>query len=151
MAISSDQGASLPKSSDDDEDTLAAEPVSSPPHSPLHDQFAELYQTPTIDGMRDLGARGLEFERFVKYVLDHAGYQAKHTGPFFKGGVDVELLERVDHGKARFLGGVECKRYNRQQPVGRDPVQKLAGARVLKRSLPGYLITTSTFTKPARE
>ncbi len=151
MAVSSDQGATLPLSTGDDEDALATETVSSPPPSSPHDQFAELYQKPTIEGMRHLGARGLEFERFIKYVLDHAGYQAKHTGPVFKGGVDVELLERVDHGKARRLGGVECKRYNRQQPVGRDPVQKLAGARALKGGLPGYLITTSTFTKPARE
>jgi chromosome partitioning protein len=151
MATSSDQGASLSMSSDDDEDALAIETVSPPPPSSPQDQFAELYQTPSIEGMRHLGVRGLEFERFMKYVLDHAGYQAKHTGPVFKGGVDVELLERVDHGKARRLGGVECKRYNRQQPVGRDPVQKLVGARALKGGLPGYLITTSTFTKPARE
>lgn len=141
----------MPMSSDDDEEALVSETESLPPPISPQDPFAQLYQTPTIDGMRRLGARGLEFERFVKYVLDYAGYQAKHTGPVFRGGVDVELLERVDHGRARRLGGVECKRYNRQLPVGRDPVQKLAGARALRGGLPGYLITTSTFTKPARE
>lgn len=145
MDVSSDQGTLLPPSPNDDAEPhgiRSERPTVSP-----HDQFTALYQTPTVEGMRHLSSG--DFERFVQYVLDHAGYRAKHTGPLFRGGVDVELQERVAYGKARRLGGIECKRYNGQQPVGKDPVQKLAGARALKGGLPGYLITTSTFTKPA--
>jgi chromosome partitioning protein len=147
MAVSPDPGASLPPSPQDDDEESAVElepPIVSP-----QNQFAILYQKPTIEAMRHLNPA--EFERFVKHVLDRAGYQAKHTGPIFRRGVDVELQERVDHGRPRRLGGVECKRYNRPQPVGRQPVQTLAGARALRGGLPGYLVTTSTFTKPARE
>ncbi len=109
--------------------------------------FVALYSDPSVGRMRKLTSG--EFEKFVQFVLDHAGYRAKHTGPFFGRGVDIELQEKVDSGKPRRLGGVECKKYNGKLPVGKDPVQKLAGAKAIKGGVPGYLITTSTFTEPA--
>jgi chromosome partitioning protein len=148
MVASSDQGVPLPPSPNNDDDDSSAFSSLSPTVSP-QDPFATLYQTPTIEGMRQLSPA--DFERFITYVLDHAGYHAKHTGPVFRRGVDVELQERVTQGRPRRLGGVECKRYNRPQPVGRHPVQTLAGARALRGGLPGYLITTSTFTRPAQD
>lgn len=112
------------------------------------DPFEQLYRTPDIPEMRKLTPAN--FERFVAHVLSHAGYRVRHTGPFFTRGVDLELHPNQD-GNRRKLGGVECKRYNRKQPVGREPVQTLAGAAATRGGLPGYLITTSTFTEPAKE
>ena len=126
------------------------EPVEVSPPAPLPNTqniYEALYHFPTIAGMQKL--KPAEFEKFVQFVLDHAGYRAKHTGPFFAGGVDIELLERVSSGQPHRLGGVECKKYNGKLAVGKDPVQKLAGAKAIKRGLQGYLITTSTFTHPA--
>lgn len=110
--------------------------------------FEQLYRKPDLLAMRKLSPAN--FERFVAHVLSHAGYHVKHTGPFFRRGVDLELLPNGEVSRKR-LGGVECKRYNGNQLVGRDPVQTLAGAAALKTNLPGYLITTSGFTEPAQE
>ncbi|MGZ3665604.1 MAG: AAA family ATPase [Ktedonobacterales bacterium] len=112
------------------------------------DPFEQLYRQPELQAMRKLSPAN--FERFVAHVLSHAGYRVTHTGPFFRRGVDLELLPNEEVSRKR-LGGVECKRYNGNQLVGRDPVQKLAGAAALKTNLPGYLITTSGFTEPAQE
>ncbi len=130
-----------------DDETPVPVPATAPPLST--NSLEALFRTPSIDGMRKLSSG--DFEKFVRFVLDHAGYRAKHTGPVFRGGVDIELQERVTSGRARRLGGVECKRYNGRLAVGKDPVQKLAGAKAIKGGLPGYLITTSTFTEPARQ
>jgi chromosome partitioning protein len=123
-------------------------PKQEEPTAPTTDPFEKLYRKPDIPEMRKLTPTN--FERFVAQVLSHAGYQVRHTGRLFRRGVDLELLPNQD-GTRRKLGGVECKRYNRKLPVGRDPVQKLAGAAATRGGLPGYLITTSTFTEPAKE
>jgi hypothetical protein len=87
------------------------------------DPLEVLYRAPSLEKMGRLSPAN--FERFVAHVLSHAGYRVKHTGPFFRRGVDLELLPLDGAGRKR-LGGVECKRYNGNLPVGRDPVQKLA-------------------------
>lgn len=112
------------------------------------DPLERLYRRPALASMGELSPSN--FERFVALALRHAGYRVKHTGPVFKRGVDLELMP-VEEGARKRLGGVECKRYAPGQLVGRDPVQTLAGAAALKGGLPGFLITTSGFTEPAKD
>lgn len=118
-----------------------------PTNTQTLDPLQLLYEQPDLAAMRKLSPT--HFERFVAHVLTHAGYRVRHTGKIFRRGVDLELLPNEEVSRRR-LGGVECKRYNGHQLVGRDPVQKLAGAAALKTNLPGYLVTTSGFTEPAQ-
>ena len=97
------------------------------------DPFEALYRHPTIPSMRELSPVNLE--RFVKHVLTHAGYDVRHTGPFFRRGVDLELHTNQGTPKRR-LGGVECKKYNRKLPVGREPVQTFGRSRGLEGGIP---------------
>src|SRR5262249_23261037 len=132
----------------DDLDDVAIEPEIEGDTDQQLDFFEKLFREPSIADMH-AGLTPSRFEKFVARVLTHAGYRVKHTGPIFRRGVDLELLPKQDADNRR-LGGVECKRYNRTLPVGRDPVQTLAGAAALENGrLPGYLITTSTFTDHA--
>lgn len=132
----------------DDADGIAFEPEVEGETDQQLDFFEKLFREPIVEEMQ-AGLTPTRFEKFVARVLTHAGYRVKHTGPFFRRGVDLELFPKQDMDASR-LGGVECKRYNRTQPVGRDPVQTLAGAAALDNGKrPGYLITTSTFTEHA--
>ena len=110
-------------------------------------KFAGLFKNPTVEQMYALSAR--DFERFVAYVLRRAGYEVKEVGPHFIHGVDLEM--RVP-GKARIVGGVECKRFGPDNLVKASVVMGVKGAPAV--SHPGakpFVITTSDFTDAAHD
>jgi restriction endonuclease Mrr len=90
-----------------------------------------------------------EFEHFVAYVLRRAGYEVKEVGPHWLRGLDLEM--RLP-GKTRIFGGVECKRFQKDQLVSAPIVRGVRGAPAVGR--PGakpFVITTSDFNEAAHQ
>jgi chromosome partitioning protein len=111
----------------------------------LYDQFEAIYAKPSVSKMTDLSPKS--FERFVAFVLTKAGYQTKDVAIKILKGVDIEIS--VAGPNPRRIGGVEVKRYQSNGPIDAKVVQKLMGAPILRGNNKGFLVTTSTFTKPA--
>src|SRR5262245_26465741 len=88
----------------------------------------ELFNHPTVEDIYMLSPT--EFEHFVAYVLRRAGYDAKVVGPHFLRGVDIEI--RLP-GRARIIGGVECKRFASDQLVKARVVSGARGAQAVAR------------------
>ena len=86
----------------------------------------------------------------MEYVFTCAGYAVKNVsgnkwpnGP----GVDLELYSDKVGGKRVAL--VEVRRYSPHNPVDADQAHVLAN-KLNNEKVPGYLVTTSDFTAPAR-
>src|SRR6476469_1103495 len=92
---------------------MSAEPV----------RFADLFRNPSIDAMYALSPK--DFEHFIAYVLQRAGYTVKEVGPHFLRGLDLEM--RLP-GKSTIFGGVECKRFASNQLVTAPIVRGVRGA-----------------------
>lgn len=110
--------------------------------------LAELLHCGRVRRMKHIGevleASPTDFERLCRELFLAKGYAATRTGGSGDGGVD--LLCRKD----REVVVVQCKRY-RDRPVGVNLVRELLGAMTAQRADYGYLITTSRFTRDARD
>lgn len=95
-----------------------------------------------------------EFEHLVVSLLEKMGYggQVKDAGTVTQasndGGIDGIIKEDV-LGLGRIH--IQAKRYSRENTVGREEVQKFVGALAVAQSNKGIFITTSSYTKGARE
>lgn len=84
------------------------------------------------------------FEHLCKTLFANQGYKVRHVGEQSDGGVDLLV------SKDGVRSVVQCKRYSRS-PVGRPVLQQLYGTFEDERAKHGFLITTSYFSRPARE
>jgi restriction system protein len=95
-----------------------------------------------------------EFEHLVVKLLEKMGYggQVKDAGSVTQasndGGIDGIIKEDV-LGLGRIH--IQAKRYSRENTVGREEVQKFVGALAVAQSNKGIFITTSSYSKGARE
>jgi len=89
-----------------------------------------------------------EFEELVCEILDKNGLTVKLTKQTHDGGKDIIVCENRLIGN--YLIYVECKKYSKNRPVGRDAVQQLYGTVVLDRATAGLLVTSSYFSKEAK-
>jgi SNF2 family DNA or RNA helicase len=90
---------------------------------------------------------GIEFEEYVKKLLEGKGWKVEATPPTRDGGVDL-IARRYDEMGLESLLYVQCK--NHAYPVGVDVVRELNG--VLPRQSPGtrgVLVCPSGFTADA--
>ncbi len=95
---------------------------------------------------RLLGLSPREFEHATAQLFRvRFGWDAVTTSFVADGGWDVEL--RAPEG--RML--VECKQYAPGTSVGRPVLQKLHSAIITERAAGGALVTTSSFSEPARQ
>jgi restriction system protein len=86
-----------------------------------------------------------EFEALVGEGFRHRGFQVTPRGGAGPdGGVDLVLAR----GHERFL--VQCKQWRAQQ-VGVSVVRELYGVMAAERVAGGYVVTSGTFTKDAKE
>lgn len=85
------------------------------------------------------------FELFCRDLLEDHGFQAIATKATGDQGVDVEL--RAKDGER---GIAQCKQW-RDTKVGRPTIQQLYGEMISRGAPFGYVITTSGFTREARE
>ena len=85
------------------------------------------------------------FEYFCADLFRAAGYDAMVTSPTDDGGYDIVLSKENE----RTL--VECKCYAKNNYIGRPALQKLAGANVVVKAEHMIFVTTSSFSKEAKE
>jgi restriction system protein len=86
-----------------------------------------------------------DFERLVGEGFRHRGFQVtERSGAGPDGGVDLALAR----GHERFL--VQCKQW-RAQSVGVSVIRELYGVMAAERAAAGYVVTSGTFTRDAKE
>lgn len=86
------------------------------------------------------------FEEFVGFLFQQGGYSVKVVGQTGDQGIDIEMHHNTLHGPVRVV--VQCKRY--QGTVGQPIVREFYGS-FAEHAAEGYLVTTGTFTTPAKE
>lgn len=80
-------------------------------------------------------------------ILHNFGYTVEFTRQTADGGRDIIAIL---HSQSRFRCLIECKRYSESNKVGITAVQRLHGVVQSENANKGLLVTTSSFTKPAR-
>ena len=90
-----------------------------------------------------------KFEELVAQILGGRGYDITLTPPSKDGGFDMFAARKDDLGSFLYL--VECKRYTPPQKVGVSVVRALHGVVQQRQANAGIVITSSFFTKGARE
>ena len=120
------------------------------PDSEKLKMFESISRFPDLDKLLALSFQ--DFEWFVGHVFNSAGYNVKHTGSqhFPEGtGVDFDLYE--DANSAAPIARIEVRRYAPRHSLGVDAVMSFIGKLHLAQAIPGFMVTTSGFTKPAKE
>jgi len=95
----------------------------------------------TLEQLNAMSSR--EFERFVARLFEKMGYTINITAASADEGVDI-FLERGDRRAI-----VQCKKY--KGTVGQPIVRDFYGTMVHSRVEQGYIITTGTFSLPAKQ
>jgi len=90
-----------------------------------------------------------DFEQLIAELLRRDGMNVQLTGRGRDGGRDV--LTWPSSAPSRALWLVECKRYAAPRKVDVRLVRALYGVLEAERATMGMLVTTSDFTRPARE
>ncbi len=109
-------------------------------------KLQHVFEQPSKEAM--LALDWSEFEDFVKLVFECAGYAVEKVSPRPKNNVDLVL--HAGHIGGRVVARVEVRRYQTANII-RARVHQFYGALVQKGNAPGYIVTTSDFTKPAYE
>ena len=109
-------------------------------------KLAEVFERPSKEAM--LALDWSEFEDFVALVFESAGFAVEKVSPRPKNNVDLVLHEGTLTG--RIVARIEVRRYSTAHII-RARVHQFYGALVQKGTAPGYIVTTSDFTKPAYE
>jgi len=99
------------------------------------------------DEMYSLTSR--QFEELVAGLFERQGYEVTLTPASKDGGKDIYVAKRDPLGALMYL--VECKRFARDRPVGVGLIRQLYGVVEQEDATGGILVTTSFFTKGARE
>lgn len=90
-----------------------------------------------------------EFEEFVCELLDKQGYSVKLTKQTRDGGKDIIVIQKSILGE--FCIYVECKKYDESRPISVGLVRELYGTVMVDNATAGMIITTSYFSKDAKE
>lgn len=88
------------------------------------------------------------FEELVAHIFCDLGYETRLTQQTRDGGHDIVLLEREGPGDQII---VECKRYKANNHVSISIARQLLGVQVQMKAKRSIIVTTSKFTKPAKE
>lgn len=94
-----------------------------------------------------LGPR--KFEELIAKLFADQGYEVSLTPATRDGGYD--LLAKISDGITSMLVLAECKRYQKENKVGVEIVRGLYGVTEAHRANQGLIITSSYFTKDAKE
>lgn len=90
-----------------------------------------------------------KFEELVAKLFSDRGYEVVLTPATRDGGYD--LLAKLNDGITSTVVLAECKRYRQENKVGVEIVRGLYGVTEAHRANQGLIITSSYFTKDARE
>ena len=86
----------------------------------------------------------LEFEHEVRHLVEAFGYEAETTTPSHDFGVDVFARNHHHHVV------IQCKLYGKSK-IGGPTIMNLLGSRHYHKATDAICITTSSFTKQAKE
>lgn len=90
-----------------------------------------------------------EFEELVAEVFSQQGYRVKLTPTTRDGGCDVIATRDINGIPYMIL--IECKKYNPDHRVGVQLVRSLLGVQSDRKANKAILVTSSLFTRDARE
>lgn len=90
-----------------------------------------------------------EFEELVAELFRQQGFNIELTPETRDGGCDVIATKNI--GGLPFMLLIECKKYAFEHPVGVTLIRSLLGVQGDRKANKAVLVTTSKFTKPARE
>lgn len=92
----------------------------------------------------------LDFEALVAFLLDSLGYEARTWQEVGDHGIDIVVRGRDPLGMES-IGLVECKKYRSDRPVGVEVLRALYAVSEYRRANWAAVITSSRFTRAARE
>ncbi|TFZ40197.1 restriction endonuclease [Soehngenia longivitae] len=90
-----------------------------------------------------------EFEEFVAELFRQQGFDVALTPETRDGGCDIIATKNI--GGLPFMLLIECKKHAKRNPVGVSLVRSLLGVQADRKANKAVLVTTSSFTKPARQ
>jgi len=90
-----------------------------------------------------------KFEELVASILEDLGLNVKLTQATRDGGSDI--IAEFKNAITSFLILVECKKYSPENKVGVGIIREVAGVHSFKQPSKSIIVTTSTFTKDARD
>lgn len=90
-----------------------------------------------------------EFEEMVCELLDKQGYKVKLTKQTRDGGKDIIVVQKSFLGE--FCIYVECKKYDISRPISVGLIRELYGTVMVDNATAGMIVTTSHFTRDAKE
>lgn len=90
-----------------------------------------------------------KFEELIAEIIRSKGFDVTLTTKTRDGGKDIIALYKNPFGNQMFI--VECKKYANNKKVGVELVRGLYGVKVAEKYNQAILVTTSTFTKDAKE
>lgn len=105
----------------------------------------ELNKNPT--DLYKLSSR--KFEELIAEIFIRKGYNVELTPATRDGGKDIFVAKKNDLGS--FLYIVECKKYKPTHKVGVNVLRDLYGVLSKERATYGIAVTTSYFSKPAKD
>jgi chromosome partitioning protein len=115
----------------------------------IGETFPALFAEPSIERLlHELG--DIEFEHFVGYVFQQAGYFVDHTGNQHGPGLDLKVSLGPGASRARHAG-VQVKHFVPTHRVGAHDVTHLRGGLPVGANVVGYFVTTSSFQSLALE
>lgn len=123
------------------------------PQEKLYDSYENIRQSAYEDILDTIISKSAkEFEHLVVTLLERMGYggEVKNAGKVTQytndGGIDGIIKEDI-LGLGRIH--IQAKRYNRNNTVGREEIQKFVGALAVAQSNKGVFITTSIYSRSA--
>ena len=105
----------------------------------------ELKNNPT--DLYQLSSR--RFEELIAEIFIRKGYSVELTPATRDGGKDIYVAHNNDFGS--FLYVIECKKYSPNHKVGVSVLRDLYGVLSKEKATYGIAVTTSYFSKPAKE
>lgn len=90
-----------------------------------------------------------KFEEVVAEIMIRMGYAIELTPSTHDGGKDIYVAHKNNLGSFLYL--IECKQYSPTQKVGVKVVRDLYGVVSSENATCGIIVTTSYFTKPAKD
>jgi HJR/Mrr/RecB family endonuclease len=114
------------------------------------DLFPELFAHFRKHPEKMYSLRPRQFEELIASILKQFGYAVELTPQTRDGGTDIIAVQKsIITGPNFYL--VECKRYKRERRVAVGTVRSLLGVVESQRGTKGLVVTTSFFTRDARQ
>ena len=116
-------------------------------HRSIED-FLLAYFRDNPETLHELSPR--DFEEFIAYLYTRHGFDVSVTSATRDGGKDIIAKYLMPTGET-VVYYIECKRYSPKNPIGVGIIRELSGAMANELVHIGVIITTSRFTKDARD